>query len=63
MGWLQRWLIFLRWVQEQGDPRRAAEVGQNSNTATSRFVSASYKTRVDEEATRLIQRIPYVRSL
>ena len=50
-------------VQEQGDPRRAAEVGQNSNTATSRFVSASYNTRVNEEATRLIQRIPYVRSL
>ena len=50
-------------VQQQGDPRRAAEVSGGANSATSRYISITYKDRVNEEATRLIQRIPFVRSL
>lgn len=50
-------------VQQQGDARRATEVsgGYNMNIAAS--VEKDHQMRIWEEAARLIQRVPIVRSL
>lgn len=50
-------------VQQQGDARRAGEIGQGSNLQTALRIDRDYQSRVQEEAVRLTQRVPIVRSL
>lgn len=50
-------------VQQQGDARRAGEVGSSANLATMQSVDREYRSRVAQEYTRLVQRNPILRSL
>lgn len=50
-------------VQQQGDARRAGEVGSGSNLATMQAVDRDYKSRIAQEYARLTQRVPLIRSL
>jgi hypothetical protein len=50
-------------VQQQGDSRRAGEVVAGSNMAVASMVEKDYQMRIWEEAARLIQRVPIIRSL
>lgn len=50
-------------VQQQGDARRAAEVGMGGNLQVASRVERDHQMRVWEEAARLVQRVPLVRSL
>lgn len=48
-------------VQQQGDSRRAGEVGGGYNMQIAQMVEKDHQMRVWEEAARLIQRVPLVR--
>ncbi len=50
-------------IQTQGDARRANEVAAGSNNRAGLFVDEQYRSRVSEEVIRLIQRVPFVRSI
>jgi hypothetical protein len=50
-------------VQQQGDARRAGEVGNNSNAAIANQIDRQYRDRVQEEYARLTTRVPIIRSL
>ena len=50
-------------VQQQGDARVADEVRSGSNSASAQYSERDYKTRVQEEYIRLVQRVPIMRSL
>lgn len=50
-------------VQQQGDARRAGEVGGGYNMQIAQMVEKDHQMRIWEEAARLIQRVPIVRSL
>lgn len=50
-------------VQQQGDARRAGEVGGGFNMQIAQMVEKDHQMRIWEEAARLIQRVPIVRSL
>lgn len=50
-------------VQQQGDSRRAGEVGGGSNMSIAQLVEKDHQMRIWEEAARLIQRVPIVRSM
>jgi len=50
-------------VQQQGDARRAGEVAGGSNMAIAARIEKDHQMRIWEEAARLIQRVPIVRSL
>ena len=50
-------------VQIQGDSRRAAEVTEGSNLRIAAMVEKDHQMRIWEEAARLIQRVPIMRSL
>ena len=45
-------------LQVQGDSRRAAEVQSSANLSTAASMDRDYKSRVQEEYARLIQRLP-----
>ena len=48
-------------VQQQGDARRAGEVGGGYNMQIAQMVEKDHQMRVWEEAARLIQRVPLLR--
>lgn len=50
-------------VQQQGDARTAAEVSSGRNLTSGQISDRDYKTRVQEEYIRLVQRVPILRSL
>lgn len=50
-------------VQQQGDARRAAEVSTGGNLQIASRIERDHQMRIWEEAARLIQRVPIVRSL
>ena len=50
-------------VQQQGDARRAQEVGSGSNMRIAQMVERDHQMRIWEEAARLIQRVPLARSM
>lgn len=50
-------------VQQQGDARRAQEVSPGSNMSLAAMIEKDHQMRIWEEAARLIQRVPIVRSL
>lgn len=50
-------------VQQQGDARRAGEVGAGSNLQIAARIERDHQMRIWEEAARLIQRVPIQRSL
>jgi len=50
-------------VQQQGDARRASEVGSGPNLTSAQLADRDYKSRVQEEYIRLVQRVPIVRSI
>ena len=50
-------------VQQQGDARTAAEVSSGRNLTSGQYTDRDYKTRVQEEYIRLVQRVPIVRSI
>jgi hypothetical protein len=50
-------------VQQQGDARRAGEVGAGYNMQVSNLVDRKYRDRVQEEYVRLTSRVPIIRSL
>jgi hypothetical protein len=50
-------------VQQQGDARRAGEVASGANSNTVQMVERNHQMRIWEEASRLTQRIPIVRSI
>ena len=50
-------------VQTQGDSRRAGEVSAGSNMQIAAMVEKDHQMRIWEEAARLIQRVPIVRSM
>ena len=50
-------------VQTQGDSRRAGEVAAGSNMQIAAMVEKDHQMRIWEEAARLIQRVPIVRSM
>lgn len=50
-------------VQQQGDARRAGEVNYGANMSVARMVEKDHQMRIWEEAARLIQRVPIVRSM
>lgn len=50
-------------VQQQGDARRAQEVGGGYNMQIAQMVEKDHQMRIWEEAARLIQRVPIVRSM
>jgi len=50
-------------VQQQGDARRAGEVGSGANSSIAALNDREYRARVQEEAARLVSRIPIQRSL
>ena len=50
-------------VQQQGDARRAQEVGMGGNLQVAARVEKDHQMRIWEEAARLTQRVPLVRSL
>ena len=50
-------------VQQQGDARTAAEVSSGRNLTSGQISDRDYKTRVQEEYIRLVQRVPIVRSI
>ena len=50
-------------VQQQGDARRAQEVGGGSNLQIAARIEKDHQMRIWEEAARLTQRVPLVRSL
>lgn len=50
-------------VQQQGDARRAGEVGGGSNMSIAAMIEKDHQMRIWEEAARLIQRVPIVRSM
>jgi hypothetical protein len=50
-------------VQQQGDARTASEVSSGRNLTSGQISDRDYKTRVQEEYIRLVQRVPIVRSL
>lgn len=50
-------------VQQQGDARVAAEVTSGRNLTSGQYTDRDYKTRVQEEYIRLVQRVPIVRSI
>lgn len=50
-------------VQQQGDARRAGEVGGTANSQIALQMDRQYRDRVQEEYARLVTRVPIVRSL
>ena len=50
-------------VQQQGDARRAQEVAMGGNLQIASRIEKDHQMRIWEEAARLIQRVPIVRSL
>lgn len=50
-------------VQQQGDARRAGEVGGGYNMQTAQMVDRDYQNRVEQEYARLTQRVPIMRSM
>lgn len=50
-------------VQQQGDARRAGEVGSGANLGTMQAVDRDYRSRIAQEYARLTQRVPLIRSL
>lgn len=50
-------------VQQQGDARRAGEVQGGSNMSLANMIERDHQMRIWEEAARLIQRVPIMRSL
>ena len=50
-------------VQQQGDARRAQEVSATANLEVARRIEKDHQMRIWEEAARLTQRIPLVRSM
>jgi hypothetical protein len=50
-------------VQQQGDARRAGEVSAGANMSIASRIEKDHQMRIWEEAARLIQRVPIVRSL
>lgn len=50
-------------VQTQGDPRRAGEVTPGSNISIASRIEKDHQMRIWEEAARLTQRVPLIRSL
>jgi hypothetical protein len=50
-------------VQQQGDARTASEVSSGRNLTSGQLSDRDYKTRVQEEYIRLVQRVPIVRSI
>jgi hypothetical protein len=50
-------------VQQQGDARTASEVSSGRNLTSGQISDRDYKTRVQEEYIRLVQRVPIVRSI
>jgi hypothetical protein len=50
-------------VQQQGDARRAAEVGGTANSQIAAQMDRQYRERVQEEYARLVSRVSIVRSL
>ena len=50
-------------VQMQGDARRASEVSAGANINVARSVERDHQMRIWEEAARLTQRVPLIRSL
>lgn len=50
-------------VQTQGDARRASEVNSGANLTSAQLADRDYKSRVQEEYIRLVQRVPIQRSM
>lgn len=50
-------------VQQQGDARRAQEVGGGYNLQVAARIEKDHQMRIWEEAARLIQRVPLIRSM
>ena len=50
-------------VQQQGDARTASEVSSGRNLTSGQISDRDYKTRVQEEYIRLVQRVPIMRSI
>jgi len=50
-------------VQQQGDARRAGEVGGTANSQIALQIDRQYRDRVQEEYARLVSRVSIVRSL
>ena len=50
-------------VQQQGDARRAGEVGGGYNMQIAQMVEKDHQMRIWEEAARLTQRVPLMRSM
>lgn len=50
-------------VQQQGDARTASEVSSGRNLTSGQISDRDYKSRVQEEYVRLVQRVPIMRSI